>query len=51
MFVEMEEILLNDYAIVPTFQRGSMALVKPNVKGLKLNTTAPDMFFKYVTVE
>ncbi len=51
MFAEMEAILLDDYAIVPTFQRAATTLIKPNVKGYSINTTAPDVFFKYISVE
>ncbi|TLG73831.1 peptide ABC transporter substrate-binding protein [Culicoidibacter larvae] len=50
-FVQAEAVLINDYAIIPIYQRASMALVKPNVKGFKLYPTAPDMRYKYVTVE
>ncbi|MGL5041729.1 MAG: peptide ABC transporter substrate-binding protein [Culicoidibacterales bacterium] len=50
MFKEMEQILINDYAIVPTFQRGSVTLLKPGVKGYYHNTISPDVAFKHMSV-
>lgn len=50
-FVEAERILIEDYSIIPLYQRGSTAVMNPRVKGFKLNPVSPEVFFKYVYFE
>lgn len=47
-YVQAEQILIEDYTILPIYQRGAATLLNPNVKGYSLNPVAPDIFFKYV---
>lgn len=50
MFAQAEQILLDDYAIVPVFQRGAMYLKRPTVEGVKISPVAPEISFKYLTI-
>jgi oligopeptide transport system substrate-binding protein len=47
-FVAAEKILLEDYSVIPLFQRGVTAVMNPNLKGYRNNPVAPEVFFKYV---
>jgi len=47
-FVDAEKILIEDYSIIPLFQRGATAVMNPNIKGYKNNAVSPEVFFKYV---
>lgn len=50
-FAQAEKLLLDDYAIVPLYQRASTAVVKPNVKGFKLYPSSSEVRYKYVSVD
>lgn len=50
-FAEAEKILVEDNVIIPIYQRGTTVLVKPYVKGYKVNTVSPEVYYKYITVE
>jgi len=50
-FVQAEKILIEDYSVIPLFQRGSAAIMNEKVKGYRLNPVSPEVFFKYVYFE
>ena len=50
-YVEAEKVLLEDYYVIPLYQKGQESLINPQVKGLKLSPTIPAVFYKYITVE
>lgn len=51
-FAEAEKILLeDDAAIIPTYQRGRMALMKPYVKGLVTHPFGGDYSYKWAYIE
>jgi len=50
-FVQAEKILIEDYSIIPLYQRGSLAVMNPKIKGYTLNPVSPEVFFKYVYFE
>ena len=50
-FVEAEEVLLDDFILMPLYQQGQQSLIQPYVKGLKLSPTIPSVFYKYVTIK
>lgn len=47
-FSQAETILINDYVIIPLYQKGQRSIVKPYVKNLTLSQTIPAYFYKYV---
>lgn len=47
-----EKILLDDdVAIIPTVQKGRLALTKPYLKNMKVNAFPPDYYYKNVKIE
>ena len=50
LYVEAEKVLLDDYTIIPVYQRGSATVLNPKVKGYALSPVAPDVFFKYISI-
>lgn len=46
-----EKILLEDAAVIPIYQKGGKALVRPYVKNMKLNSFAPDYYYSYIEMD
>ena len=50
-FVEAETVLVEDYVFIPIYQRGAAVLVKPYVKGYKVNTVSPEVLYKDLVID
>jgi len=46
-----EKILMEEVAIVPTFYRKKMALLKPYVKGVYPNPFSPDVDMRHADIQ
>ena len=51
MFMQAEDVLVDDAVIIPLYQRGASTLLNPAVKGYTLNATSPDVFFKHISMD
>jgi len=51
LFKEAEEILVNDGAFVPLFQRGRRFLVNEKVEGFHYNVSSPEFKFQFMDIK
>jgi len=51
LYIEAEDLLLDDAVFLPLYQVGVKYRLQPNVKGFVLNQSAPSIDYKFITIE
>ena len=51
IYHEMEQLLVDDYTIIPIYQTGTSYLIRENVVGYDLNATVPHVSYKRISIK